>query len=175
MMPIGYESREWFRAGLRCVPGELGCWLRRKLYGFKAGTGTRILAHIIVYYSENLTIGENVGINAIGGQRMLTVHTPANRTDMGDIENACVVNCSIDQLPLASGEYSVKIALTELRGGNWMISKMSSRLLSLTAMRSVKAAAFPEACALHRVSGGGNRLTFPGRSISSTAIAVVAL
>lgn len=70
------EAREWIRAALRSVPGEIGCWLRRKLYGFKCGKGTRVLCHTIVYYPENLTVGDNVGItafnqiNAGGGVRI---------------------------------------------------------------------------------------------------------
>jgi acetyltransferase-like isoleucine patch superfamily enzyme len=73
---IKVEIREWYRALLRAIPGEIGCWLRRNFYGFHAGRGTRVLSNTIVYYPERLIIGENVGItaftqiNAGGGVRI---------------------------------------------------------------------------------------------------------
>lgn len=65
---IRREISEWFRALLRAVPGELGCWLRRWAYGFAAaGAATRVLSNVIVYSPEQLTLGNDVGI-AVGCQ-----------------------------------------------------------------------------------------------------------
>jgi acetyltransferase-like isoleucine patch superfamily enzyme len=67
------EMAEWFRAFLRSIPGEIGCKLRKRWYGFRAGPGVRVLAHVIIYYPKNLSIGKNSGIadhcqfNAAGG------------------------------------------------------------------------------------------------------------
>jgi maltose O-acetyltransferase len=67
------ELITWFRAFLEAVPGEIGCFLRRHLYGFVAGRYTRVLSHVTIYYPENLKLGRNVGIaaysqiNAIAG------------------------------------------------------------------------------------------------------------
>jgi maltose O-acetyltransferase len=67
------EIAEWFRALLRAIPGETGCWIRNKLYGYAAGRGVRVLSQVIVYYPKRLTLGAHVGIaaycqiNAAGG------------------------------------------------------------------------------------------------------------
>jgi acetyltransferase-like isoleucine patch superfamily enzyme len=36
--------------------------LRNRFYGFKAGSGVRVLQHVIVYYPASLTIGPGTGI-----------------------------------------------------------------------------------------------------------------
>ena len=58
------EACEWFRAFLRAVPGEVGCGLRRKLYGFHSGPGTRVLHGVVIYYPENLVLGRSVVLAA---------------------------------------------------------------------------------------------------------------
>jgi acetyltransferase-like isoleucine patch superfamily enzyme len=57
------EAAEWGRALLRSVPGEIGCALRRRLYGFRAGEASRVLSDVVIYYPENLTIGRRAGIS----------------------------------------------------------------------------------------------------------------
>lgn len=67
------EATEWFRAFLRAIPGEVGCWARRRFYGFRSGPGTRVLGGVIIYHPRNLVMGRSVGvashcqINAGGG------------------------------------------------------------------------------------------------------------
>jgi len=58
------ELTSWFRAFLESVPGEIGCFLRRHLYGFTTGPDTRVLTHVTIYYPESLVMGRNVGIAA---------------------------------------------------------------------------------------------------------------
>ncbi len=67
------EALEWFRAALQAIPGEFGCRVRSRFYGFRCGAGTRVLSGVVIYYPESLLIGRNVGIasgcqfNAGGG------------------------------------------------------------------------------------------------------------
>lgn len=67
------EGGEWGRAFLRAIPGEIGCFLRGKLYGFRAGKKTRVLSHVLIYHPGQLILGDRVGIsshcqlNAAGG------------------------------------------------------------------------------------------------------------
>ena len=58
------EALEWLRAFLRTIPGEVGCWLRRRLYGFKSGRRTRVLSGVMIYYPSKMVIGSDVGISA---------------------------------------------------------------------------------------------------------------
>lgn len=59
------EIRDWWRALLRAIPGEIGCAVRRRLYGFQAaGPGTRVLAGVIVFSPEKMRIGADVGISS---------------------------------------------------------------------------------------------------------------
>jgi acetyltransferase-like isoleucine patch superfamily enzyme len=73
---INSEVSEWFRAGLRAIPGETGCGLRNRLYGYHAGRRCRVLSHVFIYHPRNLVLGENVWIspmsqvNAGGGIRI---------------------------------------------------------------------------------------------------------
>jgi acetyltransferase-like isoleucine patch superfamily enzyme len=70
---IRRELLEWFRAFLSSIPGEIGCFLRNRFYGFRPEKGVRVLAHVVVYYPRNLSIGKTTGIaaqcqlNAAGG------------------------------------------------------------------------------------------------------------
>jgi acetyltransferase-like isoleucine patch superfamily enzyme len=64
MSVLSRELTEWYRAILASIPGEIGCWLRRKLYGFQAGRGTRVLSGVTIYYPRSLTLGDRVGIAA---------------------------------------------------------------------------------------------------------------
>jgi maltose O-acetyltransferase len=61
---LWFEIVEWFRAFLRVIPGEIGCVLRNRLYGFKSNFGVRVLTHSIVYHPHGLTIGRNSAIMA---------------------------------------------------------------------------------------------------------------
>lgn len=54
-----------------------------------------------------------VGVDNITGSRVLTVQTPSSRIVIGQIAAAASVNCKIAPLPLAPGEYSLKIAVYE--------------------------------------------------------------
>jgi lipopolysaccharide transport system ATP-binding protein len=56
-----------------------------------------------------------IGIDDSLGQRALTVHTPISTPSVARLKDRCVVRCCIPQLPLAPGEYWVKIAIS-LRG-----------------------------------------------------------
>lgn len=58
------EGRLWADAVLRGMPGECGCFLRRRFAGFQAGEGCRILTGVHVYYPNRLRLGRNVGIAA---------------------------------------------------------------------------------------------------------------
>jgi maltose O-acetyltransferase len=68
-----FEVVDWYRTGLRGIPGNIGCWLRSRLYGFHAGQRVAVGTHVIIHYPHRLTIGSNVGIasfsqlNAAGG------------------------------------------------------------------------------------------------------------
>lgn len=57
------ECRLWFRAFLRGVPGETGCFLRRVFYGFKSASGARVRLNVIIYHPEGLSLGRNSSIN----------------------------------------------------------------------------------------------------------------
>ena len=65
------------------------------------------------YAVQNPQIG--IGIDNLSGQRILTVHTPVSRRTIGPIAGKVFVHCRIQQLPLAPGEYTVKLSLTENR------------------------------------------------------------
>jgi acetyltransferase-like isoleucine patch superfamily enzyme len=70
---IRRETIEWFRAFLSGIPGEIGCFLRNRFYGFRPEKGVRVLSHVVIYYPRNLSLGKNTGIaaqcqlNAAGG------------------------------------------------------------------------------------------------------------
>lgn len=70
---VGREIVEWVRAFLRTIPGETGCVVRRKLYGFRSGPGTRVLSNVVIYHPDKLSMGRGVAItvgcqlNAGGG------------------------------------------------------------------------------------------------------------
>jgi galactoside O-acetyltransferase len=67
------ELVEWYRSFLSSIPGETGCKLRNRLYGYDAGRGCRVLKGVTIYFPERLKLGRNVGIspltqfNAAGG------------------------------------------------------------------------------------------------------------
>jgi homopolymeric O-antigen transport system ATP-binding protein len=52
-------------------------------------------------------------IDSIMGQRMLSVRSPRNDYAIPRLFGRCELDCHIDQLPFAPGEYSVKIALAK--------------------------------------------------------------
>lgn len=52
-----------------------------------------------------------VGIDDMMGQRVLTVHTPLSREEVRRVAGRCAVDCRIPDLPLAPGEYWVKITI----------------------------------------------------------------
>ncbi len=56
------EFIEWCRALLRSVPGEVGCALRNRLYGYNCSPDVRVLSNVIIYYPSRLTIGRGTGI-----------------------------------------------------------------------------------------------------------------
>lgn len=60
------EAQAWWQATLRAVPGETGCWLRRKLMGFDTGPRSRVLQGVVIYRPEKLTLGARVGISVNG-------------------------------------------------------------------------------------------------------------
>lgn len=67
------ELLEWHRSMLSAIPGEIGCKIRNKLYGYRAERGCRVLRGVTIYFPERLKLGRNVGIssqtqfNAAGG------------------------------------------------------------------------------------------------------------
>ena len=67
------ESLEWHRSLLSAVPGELGCKIRNRLYGYQSERGCRVLKGVTIYFPNKLKLGRNVGIsthsqlNAAGG------------------------------------------------------------------------------------------------------------
>ena len=58
-----------------------------------------------------------IGIDTTAGERMLTVHTPLSRQDVGTIDGPTAVYCRIPAFPLAPGEYVIKLSLMETRQG----------------------------------------------------------
>ena len=58
------EFREWYRAFLQAIPGEIGCALRNGLYGFRSDRTARVLSHVTVHCPQRLSIGPNTGIAA---------------------------------------------------------------------------------------------------------------
>ncbi|MBL8821549.1 MAG: ABC transporter ATP-binding protein [Planctomycetia bacterium] len=54
-----------------------------------------------------------IGIDDMLGQRLLTVHTPASQDVTSTIQSKCAVVCEIPNFPLAPGDYSMKLALTD--------------------------------------------------------------
>jgi lipopolysaccharide transport system ATP-binding protein len=54
-----------------------------------------------------------IGIDNLTGQRMLTIHTPKSRRCIGPIIEKSVIHCRIAQFPLAPGEYTIKLSVTE--------------------------------------------------------------
>lgn len=67
------ETAQWFRAALTRIPGQIGCFLRAKLYGFHSGSKSRVFENVIIHHPEKLRLGKNVQIatacqlNAGGG------------------------------------------------------------------------------------------------------------
>jgi acetyltransferase-like isoleucine patch superfamily enzyme len=58
------EFREWSRSLLAAIPGEIGCMIRNRLYGFSAERGCRVLRGVTIHFPEKLKLGRNVGIGA---------------------------------------------------------------------------------------------------------------
>jgi len=56
-----------------------------------------------------------VGIDTTAGERMMTLHTPISRQVIGLIEGPAVIECRVQNFPLAPGEYVIKLALMETR------------------------------------------------------------
>jgi lipopolysaccharide transport system ATP-binding protein len=57
----------------------------------------------------------SIGIDTTAGERILTVHTPLARQDIGEIPGASTVYCRIPNFPLGPGQYVVRLALLETR------------------------------------------------------------
>ncbi len=64
VMSVFRELVEWYRALLSCIPGETGCTLRNRLYGFHGGPHVRVLPHVLIYHPSKLVIGARTGIAA---------------------------------------------------------------------------------------------------------------
>ena len=70
---LAEEFSQWFRAFLSRIPGQVGCFLRAKLYGFHSGAKSRVFDHVIIHHPQKLRLGKNVQIasachlNAGGG------------------------------------------------------------------------------------------------------------
>jgi lipopolysaccharide transport system ATP-binding protein len=60
---------------------------------------------------QNPSIG--IGIDDVMGRRMLTLHNPIRGAALGTIDADGVIRCVIETFPLAPGEYSVKLALSD--------------------------------------------------------------
>jgi len=54
-----------------------------------------------------------IGIDDVMGRRMLTLHNPIRGTVLGAIEADGLIRCAVPAFPLAPGEYSVKLALSD--------------------------------------------------------------
>jgi maltose O-acetyltransferase len=67
------ELSQWFRAALSRLPGSTGCCLRYRLYGYHAGSKSRVHQNVVIYHPQKLRLGTNVQIgiachlNAGGG------------------------------------------------------------------------------------------------------------
>lgn len=67
------EIQAWNTAFLESIPGELGCVIRARFYGFKCGKHCRVLSGTRIFHPSFLVLGNNVGIahgvqiNAGGG------------------------------------------------------------------------------------------------------------
>lgn len=60
---LGWEFRRWGKAFISRVPGGIGSFLRRSLYGFAAcGKDCLLLEGVWVEYPERLSLGEHVNI-----------------------------------------------------------------------------------------------------------------
>jgi lipopolysaccharide transport system ATP-binding protein len=62
---------------------------------------------------RNATVG--IGVDAVTGERLLTVHTPVAPEELGTLDGLTEVFCTIPSFPLAPGEYTLKLALSEFR------------------------------------------------------------
>jgi len=58
------------------------------------------------------TIG--IGIDDRMGQRILTLHTPLSEVAIPRLQGRCTVDCYVEQLPLAPGDYWIKLALSAM-------------------------------------------------------------
>ena len=59
---------------------------------------------------EQPTIG--LGFDDALGQRVLTIHTPRTRSSVSRVVGECTVECTIPRLPLAPGDFWVKLAFS---------------------------------------------------------------
>lgn len=79
----------------------------------RLGSEFRLEIHIDANTAlRNPIIG--IGIDAITGERMLTIHSPAaSRNDVWELRGQSTINCSIPSFPLSPGEYTLKIVLSD--------------------------------------------------------------
>jgi maltose O-acetyltransferase len=61
---IAEEFTQWHRAILSRIPGQIGSFLRAKLYGFHSGPKSRVFDHVIIHHPQKLRLGKNVQIAA---------------------------------------------------------------------------------------------------------------
>jgi maltose O-acetyltransferase len=62
-MKIRYELILWYSSFLKRIPGNIGCFLRRKLLPLKIGKGSKIWDFVQIDSPSKISIGKNVSIN----------------------------------------------------------------------------------------------------------------
>lgn len=62
-MRIRYEIILWTSSFLKCIPGNIGCYVRKLLLPVKSGNNVKIWDHVHIDSPSELIIGNNVSIN----------------------------------------------------------------------------------------------------------------
>lgn len=114
------EAVTWGRAFLEAIPGEIGCFVRRRCYGYAAGAGNRVLRHVIVHHPSGLRMGERVGIssycqlNAAGGILI------QDDVVIGPGTFIWSQNHKFDALDLPISEQGYEVAPVQIDEGAWI-------------------------------------------------------
>lgn len=62
-MNIRYEIILWYTSFLKAIPGNIGCFIRKKLLPIKTGKNVKIWDHVQIDSPSKIVIGNNVSIN----------------------------------------------------------------------------------------------------------------
>ena len=108
---VGNFSGQSFRSGRHFRRAELLDQDDRPAAFVPLGGRFRLRIRLHADRIANPHIG--IGIDSITGQRVLTVLTPLSRQAVGPIVGFKDVLCTIPQLPLPPGQYTMKLAIAE--------------------------------------------------------------